>query len=621
MNNKEIQYIAEKLNKKWVKGFKQLGNNPKALTKHNYINDVLPNINKYYITDKAEGERCFLLISQTSSYYITSTNKVNINSDVSKIFKGECIFDCELINKIPYIFDVILYNSENVSVKPFYERLRVLNEVSNLGSRDQKLNVKKYYKLEFNTYQKTIMDVYRYKTKQSYEVDGLIFTEMTQNYNKTSNLKWKPPNKLTIDFLVLSDTIKKQTKSQKQSYILANGINSSTANIFGITPNQEFSDLVKQYSNNDYIPVPFYNSLIPNIFYYESDNTDLNGHIVELSLDTKNNKWIFYRIREDREIELKNGTYYGNNYKVAEMTLQSILNPLSLKELTSSIHILKYNMYFKKQDDSYKIIKKFNNYAKNMLIRKQKNVNNVIDLASGRGGDLEKYIDAGVKNLLMLEIDIDAIDELLERKYRILPNSQNSCNLTILRMDLNKNYKDNIAIIDNNFTNVDKYLNNIPNYKAESVQSIHCHFAMHYLLKDKKSAENIASFISHYLEKGGRFTMTLFNGRRVFDLLKKYNGKWSPNKKYMIEYKGRMPSKFSGFGHNINVLLPLTDKPYEEPLVDLLNIENIFKKYKLELFEMRNFTYIMEYYTDGEDIIGDDAIFGSLYDYVIFEKK
>ena len=622
----DIQYIANKLHKKWVKGFKQLGNNPKALTKSLYIDNVLPSIDKYYITDKADGLRSFLLINSTYIKYITSTDINYIQ--VENIFKNEYIFDVELVNNVLYIFDVIMYNDVNVTNITFAERYLLLQEFQKMLTKHhiEPIKVKTFYELEFKNYQKLILDLYKYKAKNlPYEIDGIIFVESTKDYNSTLNLKWKPAEMLTIDFLALYD-------EKLEKYILTNGIKYETMNQFGIHPNKKFDELVKEFIvNKDYIPVPFYNSLKPNIFYYDhgkgyenGSQGSLHGHIIELSL-SKTNNWKFHKIRYDRDVELKNGTYYGNNYKIAETTFQSILNPLSLNDLVLPYTSLVKDQYFKKQDDSYKQVKRFNNSIKKDLIQRYAflytNKNVIMDLASGRGSDLKNYIDNGVQNLLMLEMDIGAIDELINRKYSILTQKSNKgCNMCVLNANLNNDFKKTIQLIQDNFTDVNLYIDNFIN--VGTIPIIFCHFAMHYLLETEKSSTNIISLISYYLEKNGVFIMTIFDGQKVFDLLKRHNGKWAPNKKYMISYDKKQPSTFSGFGHKIKVLLPLSDKPYEEYLVDPFALDKIFKKHNIYRTEERCFGDFLHENPDSSrlNIDESDKQFINLYKYYIYKK-
>jgi hypothetical protein len=603
MNN-DIIYISKILEKRWIKGFKQLGNNPKALTKQLYIKKVLPNINNYYVTDKADGSRCFLRIAPQFIKIITSTSVNNISTKEYN-FSSEYIFDCELINDIVYIFDVILYDGTIITNRNFTERRRLLiNFVDKIsGSRD--IKIKTYYKLTFANYQQTLVNLYK-KVKLPYKIDGLIFVEDGKNYNNTLNLKWKPPEALTIDFLALED-------KTTNNYILCNGIKRDTADNFNINITEHTSKIIQeafkiQILTQDYFPIPFYNSLIPGAFIFKS-NQNINKHIVELSYDLAKNKWQFHKIRHDRDIELTNGTYYGNNYNIAESSLQTIINPLTFKNLVSSVEALVDDIYFKNQTNLYKATNKFNNFVKNKLILRYAESDIIMDLASGRGGDLNKYINAGVKNILFLENDINAIDELINRKYNILPKTDKSCNIMALCIDLNKNYEQNIKYINNSFLNVDNYVK-IPTYGKNSIPVIFCNFAMHYLMHNDKSEKNIISFISYYLKVKGHFIMTIFDGQKVLDLLDKNNGKWAPEEKYLIEKKSN---------NKIKILLPFSKTLYEETLLFTDNLEKLFKLKNMKKIEDSSFENSLNEFTNLE-LNENDKTFVSLYKYIIFEK-
>jgi mRNA capping enzyme/mRNA capping enzyme, catalytic domain/mRNA capping enzyme, C-terminal domain len=641
----EIFYIGKRLNKKWINSFKQLGNNPKPLTKSLFLSDVLPNIDEYYLTDKADGIRCFLLINNKKIKYITSESVKYIDSTPND-FINEYIFDCELIDGIVYIFDVIVYDGKDVYSEPFKSRISYLldfdKKLKDLPSID--IKVKNFYKLTTENYQKCIMKVNT--TKTPYKQDGMIFIESNTDYNDTQNLKWKPPDFLTIDFWAI--------RYKPGSYILSVGISSKMASEFGIEPSHEFkklyADIVGINITDNYFPIPFYNSLMPNILYYEPKSSktgskvnkasskiskvdkhnndvnigDLHGHIVELSLDYTM-KWKFHRIRTDRDMELKSGKYFGNNYKVAETTLSSIMNPLTLADLTSPKGVILSRMYFRKQDNAYLHIKKFNNYVKRILISKYKS-DNVIDLASGRGGDLAKYVGANVKHIMMLETDIDAIDEVINRKYNLGHiATRHPFDLHIIRIDLTQNYKKNIKTIDDLQPNtvVNMVIDTISDPKVET--TLFCHFAMHYFVETAESAKNIIEFIDHYLQKESLFIMTIFDGQRVFDLLK--GGKWNPTPKYMISHvdsKVRSANTFAGFNHRIKVLLPFSDHPYEETLIDLVALDVIFNKHKIRRIEDRNFDDMLDEYNanNQKNRVESqyDRTFISLYKYVIYKK-
>lgn len=113
----------------------------------------------------------------------------------------------------------------------------------------------------------------------------------------------------------------------------------------------------------------------------------------------------------------------------------------------------------------------------------------------------------------------------------------------------------------------------------------------------------------------------MFDGQKVFNTLKQNKGLWKPNKKYMIKYKGPIPSIFAGFNHKIDVLLPLSDTPYEEPLVDLYALDKIFKQHKMHRTEEKNFGDMMAEYNKDIQFNADDTTFISFYKYIIYTKS
>lgn len=597
-----MERIANVLEKKLKKpiSFKSLGNNASALTKFFYLTKVLANIDNYALTDKADGERVFILASLDGATLLSSTSQKKLPI---KTLRG--IFDAELVGEKAYIFDVIEYENQNTSKLPFSDRLKILEKIK----PEQNICIKKYVKLDKN-YKSTIETFYN--QKRPYEIDGLIFTSLDKSYVKTENLKWKPPSHLTIDFLYANETLfcGIDKKSWKQyGFPLPD-------NYFDILPSNV--RITKPYINVDYFPVPFVTSFGNFSKLTGRVPKNIESKIVELSLND-DRSWHFHRVREDRLVEVQNGNYFGNNYRVAEKTLESALNPLTLKDL---ITLTSSATYFQKSDDRYFAVRKFNNYVKKLLIERHKQ-EFVFDLASGKGQDLMKYSEAGVKRLLMMELDFSAIDELLERKYEILshlfiPNlsapislqTQPNFQLLILQTDLNLPYLQNRQKIDTL----------VPNGKPGV---IFCNFALHYLMDNEKQMENIVELISSYLEKNGEFIFTALDREKVNTLLTK--GKWEvmDNDKvlYSLEYADAVEREF----RKINVLLPCSETAYPEPLINLKMLDRKFAKYGIIREDYQTFdvllndfkSYRQQFYSK---LSKTDIEFISLYSYCVYKK-
>jgi hypothetical protein len=190
----------------------------------------------------------------------------------------------------------------------------------------------------------------------------------------------------------------------------------------------------------------------------------------------------------------------------------------------------------------------------------------------------------------------------------------NGCELIVRNIDLNNDYKKNIITLDKS---------NVP-----KVDLIICNFALHYMLFDEYKMENIIGFISHYLNEGGEFIFTALDGAKVYKLLKENENIWKKDK-YMIEFAEKLDvtvnsNKFNGF-EKINVLLPCSDKPYEEPLINLFELDKAFKKYNIKRTETRNFDhYLREFKETKKDIYEglnkDDKEFIGLYNYAVYKK-
>ncbi len=617
-----MDYVFKLLGKNNFGGFRKAVNNPIALSKFIYVAEVLPQIDEYFLTDKADGVRAILVLTNQIKKSVTSSGEKQINFSLP--FSG--VFDCELVNDIFYIFDVMEYEGRNISSSPFSERHKVITEIAKLlqKSPTTEVTVKKFRKLTRDNYGKEITAALA--EKRSYEIDGLIFTQCGAGYNKTQNLKWKPPEQLTIDFLYLNKTlwvgISKKAWKQYGFPLPSNYVRIIALATNGVVRGE--------FIVREYFPVPFICSLgdystKPVIFKGASGKNlrvdDLEGKIVELSWDAKNDSWIFHRIREDKEADFRAGYGYGNNYNVAEKTLQLVCNPLILADMVAEKSQLAKGFYFEKTDTKYKAVRKFNNYVKEIIIKKYKS-DHVIDLASGKGQDLNKYSEARVRNLLMVEMDMSAIDELLTRKYDILgathvDNLKNSVNtrnetsnivLHIRQMNLNDPWETNAKVIKSAIGDV-------------KPGSIFCNLALHYMMFDKTHMENICALIGQFLAEGGEFIFTAFDGARVFDTVKREPFK--DGDRYLIELVSKS-DRFKGF-EKINVLLPCSSVPYEEPLINLFELDKIFNKYNIIRVEHRSFGELLKSFKEYRlnlynELSEKDKQFINMYSYTVYKK-
>jgi SAM-dependent methyltransferase len=128
-----------------------------------------------------------------------------------------------------------------------------------------------------------------------------------------------------------------------------------------------------------------------------------------------------------------------------------------------------------------------NNIKRDLIQRYAKNVSNLLDLACGKGGDLQKWNDNNIKNVVGYDINSESIDIANTRKREF------------------KNLKTKVAF------NVLDLSTNIVNGN-KNVDVITSMFAFHYFFKNNDTFETIMTTIEQNLKSNGYFIGTFFDG-------------------------------------------------------------------------------------------------------------
>jgi len=222
------------------------------------------------------------------------------------------------------------------------------------------------------------------------------------------------------------------------------------------------------------------------------------------------------------------------------------------------------------------------NRVKSNILEAYANTDTVIDLASGKGQDLNKYKKNNIKTLICIDNDIDSIDEIISRKHEMSESKDQKNPMQIYTRHLNltdgkvlKNMREILA----------KCNVVIP---TNGVKLVVCNLALHYLLSDKHEMSNMMSLINDLVEAGGCFMYTAFDGKKVFDLLTANDGLWTSKEngivKYELKFHGlpKVPSTLLNVGQKIDVLLPFSATDYyTENLIDNDFLEKQFTKIKM----------------------------------------
>lgn len=195
-------------------------------------------------------------------------------------------------------------------------------------------------------------------------------------------------------------------------------------------------------------------------------------------------------------------------------------------------------------------LRRFHNWVKRKIIDKYaRGVNNLLDLASGKGGDLQKWIDSGIKNVYGFDIHEPSI---IEARRRLATTNQNNINVSFQVQDLSTNVLP-------------------PTYLADVVTSM---FAFHYFFKTTESLDTVLQSIENNLNIGGYFICCMFDGNLV-------NNKLGDSTVYDTPYF-RLSAKQrnnDAFGNTLGVLMRETvlDEEADEYIVNPMDFIQLMK--------------------------------------------
>lgn len=625
------KWIKPHMAKKFSKdlGMKSLGNQVIELDKNKYLKEVAQNIQDYYITDKVDGKRAIVYLSD-KLYILTDTLTVQERPDKSdEIF----IFDAELYDQGPqpiiYVFDVMVWESESQINQPFEKRLALFDKAKQFG-----LQLKPFVRLS----EKYTAQIKQFKEKQKsapYETDGLILTPYNGKYNDMTVYKYKPIEKLTIDFLIKKCPDKLlgthvENIPNMHAYLLFCGISRQVYLKLKMKVIRYYDLIfqsIDQHNLPQYFPIQFEpaDNRKACIFYSKQD--DLDSQVGEFKRSKESikqglpgnapisyNHFELLRLRTDRLVEVQRGNYFGNNYKIAETTWFSYYDPLVIEDTEISAG------YFAVHDNPLqKASRSFNSYVKSVTLENYKDIDTVCDLACGKGQDLFRYGNSGLAHLYGAEIDATAISEFIQRKHEFSNDRQHK------HMSINACLAD---LTDNPEVNLSKFISmGLP---ADGFKLVICNFAFHYFLGSNGSLRHLIGLLDKILAPGGRFLFTAFDGASIIRLLNENDLNWTvkvgDQTQYSIKVDNAKKILLEEIGQAIDVWLPFSSGYYREYLVniDYVAIEFAKKGFSLEInegFGEHLDAFNKDNYKVAQQLTKEDKEYVSLYHTYVFYKR
>lgn len=566
----------------------------------------------YSVTNKIDGERRLMWIVDNNLYLID--NKLNlyyVNTNEKyrdfnyTLLDGE--FYTHFINHNDYlVFDILIYKNIPITQYNLLKRLENAKEVvhcinNNITLNDKPLRIlmKEFYTTDIANNAVKLLE----NNTSGYELDGLIFTPINDGYyNKC--FKWKQNEQLTNDFLLKY----KESKNNKYYYLVFVGLNKlycheSRKDIDYSIIDKYFPNLDK---NENYLPVLFKNDNW-DFSILETEELIDNDTVYECSFNYEKYKFEIYRIREDKtKLYKETNKIFGNDYKVAVNNLDIILKPVYINDFKE------FNeKYYKTNKNKSLLIsmRKYHNFAKKKLIEDCINILGMnttklklMDIGCGRGGDLNKYADLGIKFGYFVDKDEYALFRDIDcsiEKYKTLKKSANKeIYYYFSQSDFTKTIEYNNDKYRNNEV-IDKfeidYLSENTHNSQGKFNLIICNFACHYAFASKETFDN---FIEYIIDKVNTekycILFTYMDGYKTNKLLKKNNGELV---KDAFIIKGEY-NKTPSIGKEINVYIDSIGDSKEY----LVYPEYIIEKLKETLWGAKvKQGNILDYFEDWND--------------------
>lgn len=613
----------------------------------------------YTATPKADGERQLLFIDGGGDAYFVDMTMTMRHAGFRHRSKRRCILDGEwLAEQGAYAcFDAYAVEGRDVRGLPLASaddkvdtRLKALRSVvegppdSLIALSQQQgvsvsLSVKEFVLIEsIDAFKKACAEYGKRAAAGAYpyEVDGLIFTPMSAGVGGAPGgtwamaLKWKPPENNTVDFVA-------RPRWEDAE----------------LTPAGKIAVRVDLYAVNDgRVPVTAADALAERVpkklqwirkskgglvlfdrtYVEQQDSQQLiacengeaieDGAVVECRYDTSARRWRPTRVRHDkmrgRKVDAA-ATWYGtaNAYATAKNVYHTILHPVTLRHLSSAEPYEAFDVaeageaYYDddgEKDESSRAMRLFHNaWVKNRNVlqplRALRPVS-LLDVACGRGGDINKWVELGVERVLGVDVMEDGLAEAIRRAS----TASNAPDALFLRMDASKPFEDagqfegmqeddaavarvalGLSEPVRDESALSKRLLAWQKTVAAGFDVATCMFALHYFCRDQTALSNLIDNVRKHLKVGGLFAGVCLDGRVVDDRLRgiprgqgvgSSGGAQSDSHAWHIT---KLYERFESLGSAIRVYNGNIGRAQDEYLVDFEHVVSEFSRKGLHL--------------------------------------
>jgi mRNA (guanine-N7-)-methyltransferase len=488
-----------------------------------------------------------------------------------------------------------------------------------------------------------------------------------------SSFKWKPPQYNTNDFLATTLKADDKTNTDKITNMMEPNTtagepiqmmqyktlelrcgfsqrNSGYLDAFSrILTKQRMRAYRDEYSNaNQYTPTLFYPTDYPDKYAHICNvilKPDENGimqmfteegevfdddTIVEFRYEHRNEdgfKWVPLRVRNDKTHEYRKGLKsYGNDYETANNNWKSIMNPIT-EEMLITGQLPPYEDVIAKGDAYYTkstagerdILQKFHNYVKeDLIVSNTMRGQTLIDLASGKAGDLWKWEKAGVSFVFGVDYSRDNIENRFDgaaaRYMNYYMERGETFRCIFVTGDSSKNIRNGEALLNERNKAVsdavlgigggarDSVIGDLYGIGANGFDVCSCQFAIHYFFKNTTTLQGFMTNVCQNVKVGGVFIGTCYDGKALFNRFKSsgvdeiviHSGRtlyWKCTKKYT---ETEFEDDSSSLGYSIDVYQKSIGSIHTEYLVNFDYLVRVMDNYGFKVVSITSFKDIYE---------------------------
>lgn len=502
-----------------------------------------------YATVKLDGRRMSLLIHKNGVYLVSPPYDIIRVGNGNDTLSGTLI-DCEYMEsyekgKVKYTiygFDILFHKNSDVRSQSFIRRLETLREITKTWNTELYCGItyktKEYFE-KGDFYERTSSAFAAAKKYPRDQRDGLIFQPVYDKYNNTHTYKWKSEKDMTIDFYIKKMTeqeVEQEILNVKEDYGTESGFEWIDEFASGNHQNQTFWLLVGQKGGG---MVPFVGTkersypgfvVVDDVVFHDQSIED---KIIECKFDENEYKFTFYRYRDDRT--------RPNNLDTAVSVWRDILNPLPKDTI---------------KGNTLQLMRKYHNkYKFNLLRENFGEGSKIVDIGSGRGGDLMKWNSLNFNSVIAVEPNKDNRKELERRKSDMVMTTD-------------------VVVFNKGAENTGKIKELIA--KMGDIDGITAFFSLTFFPQEEHLYKNLLKTIS-LIPVGGKFVGAVMDGQKVFDLIEKTRDKFNLDEDAPVDfYSNEEDETKSAFV--IRQISELDKNPYKNEIeVDIRDSASLIK--------------------------------------------